>query len=274
MAERAERFQHGLDVYDTMTANQFGNKLNPGLEALQPVFPFLVDATMSYAIGDVWGRSELDVRTRELSMIAALGVVGAGAAAQLRQHVEYALNLGVHADEVREMVYLVSVAGGFPRALNMASEVKAVFNDKGVGDAPAEPSASPDRHRRGLDKMAQLGNEELVDIARHPVLGPLSHSFPFLIDAVIEFAMGDVWSRSALDRETRQIATVAAFAALGDSWPQMKLHTGHALRLGVSRQTLAEVVNLLSVAVGFPIALNAAAAMREAFEETGSNPQT
>ncbi|QOG07387.1 carboxymuconolactone decarboxylase family protein [Aureimonas sp. OT7] len=267
MTDRSDRFQHGLDVYDVMTAKEFGNELSPGLKALESDFPFLVDATMSYAIGDVWGRTQMHARTRELAMIAALGVVGAGAAVQLRQHVEYALNLGVSADEVRELVYLTSVAAGFPRALNMAAEVKAVFEAKGIPDVPAERSDTPDRHQRGLDKMAQLGREEQVDIAAHPVLGPLSRAFPFLIDGVIEYAMGDVWTRPALDIAIRQVATVAAFAALGDAWPQVKLHTGHALRLGVSRETLAEVVNLLTVAVGFPVALNAAAAIREVFDQ-------
>ncbi len=264
--QRSTRFKHGLDVYDTMTADAFGNQLNPGLAALEPQFPFLVDATMSFAIGDVWGRSEMDARTREIAMIAALGVVGASAAVQLRQHVGYALNSGATADEVRELVYLTSVSAGFPRALNMAAEVKAVFDERDVREAPAEPTPPADRHRRGLDEMAMLGREEQVDIAGHPMLGPLSLAFPFLIEGVVDYAMGDVWTRPALDPATRQIATVAAFAALGDAWPQMKLHAGHALRLGVPRATLAEVINLLAVAVGFPTALNAAAAMREAVD--------
>lgn len=79
--------------------------------------------------------------------------------------------------------------------------------------------------------------------------------------------MGDLWTRPALDPALRQIATVAAFGALGDAWPQMRLHTGHALRLGVPREVLIEVINILSVAAGFPIALNASAEMRRAFEE-------
>ena len=265
--EGSRRFQHGLDVYDVMTADAFHNKLNPGLAELQPQFPFLVDAAMSFAIGDVWGRSEMDGRTREIAMGAALGVVGGGGAVQLRQHVGYALNLGATADELRELIHLTSVSAGFPRALNMAGEVKAVFDERDIDEAPAEPAPPADRHRRGLDEMAMLGGVKEVDIAGHPVLGPLSRAFPFLIEGVIDYAMGDVWTRPALDPATRQIATVSAFAALGDAWPQMKLHTGHALRLGVSHAKLAEIINLLTVAVGFPIALNAATAMREVLKE-------
>lgn len=267
MTERLDRFQHGLDVYDAMTANEYGNGLSPALADLQRDFPFLVDAAMSYAIGDVWGRAEIDPKARELAMIAALGTLGAGGYVQLRQHAHYALTLGASADELRELVYLTTVSAGFPRALNMAAEIKAVLDEAGLGPATAKPRADDDRHARGLERLAMLGRVPEVDIAAHPVLGPLHRDFPFLIDAVVDYSMGDVWTRDVLDPALRQIATVAAFGALGDAWPQMRLHTGHALRLGVSREVLKEIINILTVAAGFPVALNAAAEMRKVFTE-------
>lgn len=267
MSERSERFQHGLDVYDAMTANRYGNRLSPGLADLERDFPFLVDAAMSYAIGDVWGRSEIDDKARELAMIAALGAIGAGGYVQLRQHAEYALSFGVTADELRELVYLTTVSAGFPRALNMAAEIKAVLDAAGIGPANPEPQGVGYRHQHGLKRLAMLGRVAEVDIASHPVLGPLHQDFTFLIDAVVDYSMADVWSRDGLDPSFRQIATVAAFGALGDAWPQMRLHTGHALRLGVSRKVLKEVINILTVAAGFPVALNAASEMRKVFAE-------
>lgn len=266
MAQRSERFQHGLDVYDRMTAGRFGNRLNPGLADLEQDFPFLVDVAMSFAIGDVWGRPQIEEKARELAMVAALGVVGAGGYVQLRQHAEYALTFGANADELRELVYLTTVSAGFPRALNMAAEIKTVLDDAGVRPAEPEGLDDADRRRRGLEEMATLGHVIEIDVGSHPVLGPLAQDFPFLVEqGVIDYSMGDVWTRGALAPDLRQIATVAAFGALGDSWPQMRLHTGHALRLGVPRETLKEVVNILSVAAGFPIALNAAGEMRRAF---------
>lgn len=267
MADRPERLQHGLDVYDVMTANKFDNRLSPGLADLERDFPFLVDAAMSYAIGDVWGRSEIDDKAREFAMIAALGALGAAGYVQLRQHAGYALTFGATADELRELVYLTTVSAGFPRALNMAVEIKAVLDEAGLDAAQPEASDGVDRRQRGLERLAMLGGAAEVDVSVHPVLGPLSEDFPFLVDAVVDYSMGDVWTRGALDPALRQIATVAAFGALGDAWPQMRLHIGHALRLGVSRDVLKEVVNILTVAAGFPIALNAAAEMRRVFEE-------
>lgn len=274
--QRSGRFNRGLAVYDVMTANAFHGRLNPGLSAMEREFPFLVDATMAYAIGDVWGRPEMDVQLRELAMIAALGAGGSSGYPQLRQHASYALNLGASADELRELVYLTTVTAGFPRALNMAAEIKAVFDETGVGPGSKSPeplSGEADRRQRGLDKMADLGHEPAIDLAAHPVLGPLSRDFPFLVDATVDYSMAEVWTRAALDPADRQIATIAAFATLGDAWPQMRLHIGHALRMGVSRTVLKEIVSLLTVSGGFPLALNAAAEMSKVFAAFDQNPE-
>ena len=82
----SERFRHGLDVYTRMTANAYGGGLNPALAELEADFPFLVDAAMSFAIGDVWGRPQLAPKSRELAMVAALAPVGRDGYPQLRLH--------------------------------------------------------------------------------------------------------------------------------------------------------------------------------------------
>nr|WP_231712614.1 carboxymuconolactone decarboxylase family protein [Vineibacter terrae] len=76
--------------------------------------------------------------------------------------------------------------------------------------------------------------------------------------------MGDVWARPGLDPRTRQLATVAAFTALGNR-AQMKIHAGYALNIGVTRDDLKEVVYLTTVHAGFPRAIDAAQALIELF---------
>lgn len=41
---------------------------------------------------------------------------------------------------------------------------------------------------------------------------------------VIEFPFGDIYSRPGLDLRSREIATVAALAAMGNARPQLKVH--------------------------------------------------
>ena len=108
--------------------------------------------------------------------------------------------------------------------------------------------------------------DELSKGAEQPALDELRKDFPFLAYATLEYALGDVWGRKVLDRKTRQLVAVSAFAAEG-ALPQMKVHAGYALNLGVTRDELKEVIYLTTVHAGFPRALNAATVLKEVFDE-------
>jgi len=105
-------------------------KLNRGndqsvLETMRKEFPFLADATEAYALGDVWGRNVLDDRTRQLAAVAALAATGE--TAMMSVHAGYALNIGVTAEELKEIVYLITVTSGFPRAIAASQTLSAVI---------------------------------------------------------------------------------------------------------------------------------------------------
>ncbi len=103
-----------------------------------------------------------------------------------------------------------------------------------------------------------------------PVLTALSQDFPFLADAITDYSLGEVWSRRGLDDRTRQLATVAAFAAQGNL-PQLKIHAGYALRLGATQDELKEIIYLTTVTAGFPRSIDAAQALREVFTTFNSS---
>ncbi|WP_332694308.1 carboxymuconolactone decarboxylase family protein [Bosea sp. (in: a-proteobacteria)] len=107
--------------------------------------------------------------------------------------------------------------------------------------------------------------------APQPALERLRQEFPFLAEATEGYALGDVWSRTGLDSRTRQLATVAAFAALGET-PLMKVHAGYALNIGVSEEQLKEAIYLVTVTSGFPRALAASQALSELFAERRRQP--
>lgn len=130
------------------------------------------------------------------------------------------------------------------------------------------PPESQSRRERGNQVINKLSGG-----AGQPVLEGLRQDFPFLADAIVDYSLGEVWSRSELDDRTRQLATVAAFAAQGNL-PQLKIHAGYALRLGVTQNELKEIVYLTTVTAGFPRAIDAAQALREVFAAQSSSPST
>ncbi|AHY11333.1 MULTISPECIES: carboxymuconolactone decarboxylase family protein [Citrobacter] len=82
---------------------------------------------------------------------------------------------------------------------------------------------------------------------------------------LLEFPFGDIYSRPGLDLRSREIATVAALTALGNAAPQLKVHIGAALHVGLTQNEIVEVIMQMAVYAGFPAALNGLFAAKEVF---------
>ena len=76
-----------------------------------------------------------------------------------------------------------------------------------------------DRYERGLEKLKKIDGH-----AGERVIESLKDIAPDLARYTIEFPFGDVYSREVLSLKEREIATVAALAALGNALPQLKVH--------------------------------------------------
>lgn len=106
------------------------NKGEPqqALERMRQEFPFLAEATEAYALGDVWSRTGLDSRTRQLAAVAAFAATGQNAF--LKVHAGYALNIGVSEEELKEIVYLITVPAGISRAIAASQALSELFAER------------------------------------------------------------------------------------------------------------------------------------------------
>lgn len=68
----------------------------------------------AYAYGDVWGRPGLPIATKCLAMIAMMAA--AGKPAELRVHINGALQSGCTPEQIREILLLVALYCGIPAA--------------------------------------------------------------------------------------------------------------------------------------------------------------
>ena len=121
--------------------------------------------------------------------------------------------------------------------------------------------AHDDRYARGWAKL-----KEIDGTAGEKVIASLESIAPDFAQLLIEFPFGDVYSRPQLDLRAREIATIAALAALGNAQPQLKVHIEAALNVGCTRDEIVEVFMQMAVYAGFPAALNALFVAREVFE--------
>ncbi|RVB80023.1 carboxymuconolactone decarboxylase family protein [Mesorhizobium sp. M6A.T.Cr.TU.014.01.1.1] len=119
-----ERLQRG----DAVVRSLNSGAPQPTLERMRQEFPFLATATQGYALGDVWSRPGLDSRTRQLAAVAVFAAMGE--AAFMRIHAGYALNIGVSEGELKEVIYMVTVPAGFPRAIAASQALSELFAER------------------------------------------------------------------------------------------------------------------------------------------------
>ena len=91
--------------------------------------PDLEDYLMGAVFGEIWGREQLDLKTRSAVTMAVLA--SHGHEPQLRVHIGYALNLGWSQEEISEMFLHLMPYAGAPVTLNALRIAGEVFQARG-----------------------------------------------------------------------------------------------------------------------------------------------
>ena len=118
------------------------------------------------------------------------------------------------------------------------------------------------RAKRGLAvRRAVLGDEHVERALR----GRTRFNREFQ-DLLTRYAWGEIWTRPGLPRRTRSLVTLAALVALGREH-ELRLHLRAALRNGVPRGEIKEVLLQMAVYCGLPAANEAFRLAAEVFAE-------
>ncbi len=94
-----------------------------------------------------------------------------------------------------------------------------------------------DRYDRGLAILRQVAGSD-----QPAVLDVLTAAAPALGRYLVEFVYGEVYAGPALTLRRRELAAVAALAALGNAEPQLRFHLQGALNTGCTQAEVDEVI--------------------------------
>ena len=105
---------------------------NPSLSrhAIKAVVPKLFELIETTIYGDIWERPELSKRDRSMITVAAL--IAMRQTDQLRSHLEKALDNGVSAQEISELITHLAIYAGFPASLSAALTAKPLLAERGL----------------------------------------------------------------------------------------------------------------------------------------------
>ncbi len=117
-------------------------------------------------------------------------------------------------------------------------------------------------YEKGLAIRREVLGPEYVDRA----LATTDEFGKPLQDLVTEYCWGALWGRDTLDRRTRSIINLAMLTALNRPH-ELKAHVRGALRNGLSRDEIREVLLQTVIYCGVPAGVDAFRSAREVFAE-------
>jgi 4-carboxymuconolactone decarboxylase len=257
---RLERGYKKLLEIDGKAGEEVKNSLNE-------ISPDLVKYMIEYCFGDVYSRDELDLKSKEIAVVAALTALG-NAQPQLKVHINGALNVGCTINDVKEIILQMSGYSGFPTAINAMNALKEVLKERekqgikdNVGNEATNEISSMDRYEVGVKELSELDSNqvEILEMA-------YNEFSPDLVKLVIH-SYADIIARNNFNKKYRQIATIAALTALGNAKPQLKFHINAGLNVGLTVEDIKEIMILMTVYAGFPSAINGTNILKEVLAE-------
>lgn len=88
-------------------------------------------------------------------------------------------------------------------------------------------------------------------------------------ELVTEYCWGAVWGRETLDRKTRSMLNLAMLASLNRPH-ELNMHVKGAIRNGVTKDEIREVLLQVAIYAGVPAGVDAFRNAREALQEIGA----
>jgi 4-carboxymuconolactone decarboxylase len=117
---------------------------------------------------------------------------------------------------------------------------------------------------KGLEIRKSVLGAEFVDKA---IGGADDFNRP-LQELVTEYCWGAVWGRDTLDKRTRSMLNLAMLSALNRPH-ELKMHVKGALRNGVTKEEIREVLLQVTIYAGVPAGVDSFRVARQALQEMG-----
>jgi len=239
-----------------------GEKMAPfsptqlSVEDVQSVAPALARFGSEVLTEDLWARNELSRRDRSIVTVAIL--IARHQPAELKHYVDVALDNGVTAAEISEIVTHLAFYSGWPNAMSAVAVTKDIFIARGIGReqlASASPELLP--LNQAMEKQRSTTVEQNV--------GAIS---PGLVKFTTQPLFLDLWQRPGLKPRDRSLVTVSALIAAGQS-AQIGYHLNRAMDNGLTAEEAGEVVAHAAFYAGWPNAFSAVAVVSEVLRARG-----
>ena len=206
----------------------------------------------------------LSPKQQAIAPIAAFAATGQ--VAQLQTALGQGLDAGLSVNDCKEILVQLYAYAGFPRSLNALNALMAVLEQRkarGIEDAQGiESEPVPDG-----EALLAAGTANQTRLVGAPVQGPVFAFAPQIDRYLKTHLFGDIFARSNFDWQSRELATVAALAAMSGVEAQLLSHVKASLNVGLSVAQLRQLGAVLAERGAPDAAQRAQAALKKAGHE-------
>jgi 4-carboxymuconolactone decarboxylase len=238
----------------------------PGESAPYGLSPQFWDHTLEHVVGGLWDRPQMSLRDRELIMIALIAATPSKVG--LIPHLRNAHFLGFSAQAMREILLMVAMYAGWPKAAEAMVLFEEIVSqpDSPYSDDEVSHEMEPgDRNAQAQQVLGRLGwlNHLGDDNEASQRYGKAFHDFS------IQQLYGGLWARPGLSLRDRELLAIALTLAASspETLPQ---HFENAHKIGISAALIIEVILTTAYYSGWPKAGGAVRLLREIVSRPGS----
>lgn len=191
------------------------------------IFALFCSVNQLEANEDMKPLNEKEEKLVEISMYTARGKMP-----ELKQALTAGLESGLTVNEIKEVLVQLYAYCGFPRSLNALGNFMTLLNEREAAgirdDAGKLPGPLPEG--RSID----FGTANQTKLCGAPVKGALFDFAPAIDEFLKAHLFGDIFGRDNLDWRTRELATIAALAAMDGVESQLASHIAIGKHNGVT----------------------------------------
>lgn len=188
-----------------------------------------------------------DLSPKQSSIVSIAAQTASGDLEKLRIELIKGLEAGLTVNEIKEVLVQLYAYTGFPRSLNGINTFMKVIDERtkaGIKD-PVGKEASPlptniDKDAYGARMRAELGGrKEIPPAAGYQLFAPAIDTF------LKEHLFCDIFIRDNLDRQSRELATIGALAAMTGTQGQLLFHMNAAMNTGTDENQMKQFVTVI-----------------------------
>lgn len=208
-------------------------------------------------------QTEQTLSARQQAIVPIGAFAATGDMAKLHAALDRGLDAGLTIGDCKEVLVQLYAYAGFPRSLNALGEFMKVLEERKQRGINDPQGGNPGPVPSGGELLA-AGTANQTKLVGAPVKGPVFDFAPAIDEFLKTHLFGDIFGRDNLDWQSRELATIAALAAMSGVESQLLSHMRVSLNVGISHQQLKQFTRILASQVS----VEAAQRARTALEKT------